>query len=190
MNIAELHKKACEHATRLVESVKNDQWTMSTPCTQWDVRALLNHMTYENSWVKPLIEGKTIEQVGDQFDGDLLGNNPRAAWGEATNDATKAFGKESAMKKTVHLSTGDTNGEDYAKQVFTDILIHSWDLTRGIDADDKLDGNLVKICYEMTMKNLAGIEEAREYGLYGKIVEVDKNAGLQTKLLALFGRRA
>ena len=49
--------------------VRDEQWTNATPCTDWDVRALVNHVTGELAWVQPLVAGQTIAEVGDRFDG-------------------------------------------------------------------------------------------------------------------------
>ena len=56
--------------------VGEDQWGAPTPCADWDVRELVNHVAGEDLWTAPLLEGSTIEEVGDRFDGDLLGDDP------------------------------------------------------------------------------------------------------------------
>ena len=47
----------------------------STPCEDYNVRGLLNHVVSGNFWVEPLMSGKTIEEVGDRYDGDVLGDD-------------------------------------------------------------------------------------------------------------------
>ena len=69
----------------------------------------------------------------------------------------------------------------------TDALIHSWDLARGIGADETLDPELAELVYERT---LPIAEHLQETGLFKPPVPVPDDAPLQTKLLALFGRRA
>ena len=43
---------------------------------KWTVRDLANHVTNENLWTVPLIKGSTMDEVGDRFDGDVLGDDP------------------------------------------------------------------------------------------------------------------
>ena len=62
----------------LGKAVKNDQWVDPTPCTEWSVRELVNHVVAEELWTAPLLRGKTIREVGSQFDGDVLGEDPLA----------------------------------------------------------------------------------------------------------------
>ena len=69
-----------------------DQWALDTPCTEWNVRTLVNHVTVEDLWVPPLLRGATIEEIGDRFDGDQLGDDPKAAWRTAHDEAVRAVG--------------------------------------------------------------------------------------------------
>ena len=42
--LLDVHAEISKHAVRLVEGVTAEQWSQPTPCTEWDVRALVNHM--------------------------------------------------------------------------------------------------------------------------------------------------
>ena len=65
---------------RRVQAIRPDQWQDPTPCTEWDVRALVDHLVTELLWAPLLLDGATIEDVGDRFNGDQLGADPMAAW--------------------------------------------------------------------------------------------------------------
>ena len=66
------------------------QWNAATPCDDWDVRTLVNHVVGELLWMPPLLEGKTIAEVGDRFDGDVLGSDPLATFKSAAAAAHAA----------------------------------------------------------------------------------------------------
>jgi uncharacterized protein (TIGR03086 family) len=168
-----------------VHAVGDDQWTNETPCTEWDVRALVNHLVYEALWVKPLLDGLTIEEVGDRFDGDVLGEDPKAAFDRAAAGATAAASEPGASERIVHISSGDAPAGEYLTELFADFVIHGWDLARGIGADDTIDAGYVASLYGR-MKPME--HEMRSWGVYGDRVEVADDADTQTKLLALFGR--
>ena len=85
------------------------------------------------------------------------------------------------------MSSGEKPTAEYCWEMTTDALIHSWDLARGIGADEDLDPELVELVYERT---LPIAEHLQETGLFAPPVPVPPEALLQTKLLALFGRRA
>jgi uncharacterized protein (TIGR03086 family) len=186
-DIVELHRRAVGWFGANVEKTAEDQWTAQTPCTDWDVRALVNHLVGENLWTAPLLEGKTIAEVGTAYDGDVLGEDPRAAWSRSSASALAAAAEPGAMDRTVHLSFGDFPGSEYAWQLFADHLIHGWDLARGIGADDTMDPELVEACAAW----FAPMEAAyRSGGAIADHVQVPDDADPQAKLLASFGRQA
>src|SRR3990170_8256506 len=79
-----------EFGTR-VELVGDDQWSAPTPCTDWDVRALVAHMVDECRWVPYLLSGGTVADAGDRFSGDPLGEAPKQAWRDTSRAAREAF---------------------------------------------------------------------------------------------------
>lgn len=171
--------------TQRVHAVGPQQWANRTPCSDWDIRALVNHLTVEQLWVPPLIAGQTLEQVGDRFEGDQLGADPAATWDQAAAAARATLTAPGAIDRTVHLSYGDRPASAYCEEMTVDLLIHAWDLARGIGADEALDPELVDLVYQRT---LPYAERLAESGLFAPPVSVAPDADPQTRLLALFGR--
>jgi uncharacterized protein (TIGR03086 family) len=125
----ELFIKAMESAQKNVNLIKADQWAGSTPCTDWDVKELVNHLIGEYKWAVELLAGKTTDEVGTALDGDLTGGDPLATFNSSIGGAKKAAQAPGAMDDAVcHLSFGDYLGNDYTRQLFLDSLIHGWDL--------------------------------------------------------------
>jgi uncharacterized protein (TIGR03086 family) len=170
-----------------VAGISDDKWTAPTPCDDWDVRALVRHLVYECVWMPPLYEGQTVEQVGDRYEGDLLGDDPKKAWADAARAALETVSAPGALEKTVALSMGPTSGKDYARQILTDLTIHAWDLARAIGADERLDAGLVT---EIATNPPYDIDGGRAAGYFGPTPETSTDADAQTKLLARFGRKA
>ena len=169
-----------------VQQVKEDQWHDSTPCTEWDVHALVNHVVNEARWVAPLLAGKTIADVGDSLEGDLLGDHPLASWEAARDEQLAAVEKLGSLDQEVHVSWGEIPASDYLTQVLMDHLIHGWDLARAIGADERLDPKLVEFCLE----RVRPMEEMiRGSDMFGDKVEVPEGAGSQAELLGLLGRK-
>ncbi|GAA1815200.1 TIGR03086 family metal-binding protein [Luedemannella flava] len=143
MDVEELHRRSVEAFVALVGQVPADRWGDPTPCTDWTVRELVNHLVYEQLWTPPMFAGATIAEVGDRFEGDLLGDDPAAATRAAAAGAIAAVAEPGALTRTVHLSFGDTPAEEYARQLSADHLIHSWDLAKGAGLSGRLDPELV-----------------------------------------------
>jgi uncharacterized protein (TIGR03086 family) len=186
MNVVELHHRAVDEFDGRVAAVKSDQWDQATELPGWDVRTLVNHLVNENKWTPPLLAGSRLEDIGDRFDGDLLGSDPHAAWKESAAEAKGAVTEEAAAR-TVHLSFGDTPGREYVMQLFADHLIHSWDLARAVNADTRLDPELVDACAHW----FSSVEDDyRRGGAIGEAPSIPPDADAQTALLARFGRSA
>jgi uncharacterized protein (TIGR03086 family) len=160
-------------------------WTAPTPCAEWDVRTLVNHVVGELLWVPPLLEGATIADVGDRFDGDVLGENPHAIARRAADDLRRAAAEPGAQERTVHLSFGDFSGGDYLGQVASDVVIHSWDLARGTDSDDDLGADLVAFADDFLTPQIPAWRSA---GAFGPEVPTGPDANRQQRLIASTGR--
>ncbi len=180
-----LFKKALEQATATIKCVENRHFKNSTPCADWDCRALVNHLLYELSWVPDLLMGQTIAQVGKKYDGDLLGKNHISNWLKAADRAIIAVNKTD-LKKTVHLSYGDVLASDYLTEVGTDLLIHAWDVAQSFSCSLIMEPELAQSVYEKVQPRK---HEYANSGLFGKPIDTDASARLQTKLLAILGRR-
>ena len=184
---AALHRRAVGEFDARVRAVGDDQWELPTPCSDWNVRQLVNHLVYEDRWTVPLMEGTTLAEVGDRYEGDLLGDEPRKAWAESSAEAVAAVQADGALERTVHLSSGPTPATEYVSQLFADHLIHAWDLARAIGADERLDAGLVASCATW----FEAVEDAyRSAGAIAARPPVPGDADAQTVLLARFGRRA
>ncbi len=187
MDIPAMFRGAVAEFDARVRRIGGHQWQAPTPDEDWTVRDLVNHLVGENLWAPLLLAGSTITEVGDRFDGDVLGPEPRAAWAAACAAAVRAIEADGAMDRIVHLSFGDFPGREYALQLFADHLIHAWDLARAIGADERLDTGLVASCANW----FDAMEDAyRSAGAIAARPPVPGHADAQTVLLARFGRCA
>ena len=185
MALIDLYRTSVRNFAAKAAAVTPVQWKDPTPCGEWDVRALVNHVVSEQRWSVPLFAGATIAEVGDKYDGDLLGDDPVAAATEAAEDATAAVSGSGVMESTVHLSFGDTPAEEYVHQLLADHLIHGWDLAVGTGADRTLDPAILT---EVSAWFADREEMYRSSGATGPRVELPADASDSDRLLAAFGR--
>ncbi len=176
---------ALDEFDRRVHEIGAEQWSNPTPCAEWDVRTLVNHLVYELLWVPPLMDGRTIAEVGDAFDGDQLGDDPKGAWDAASVAARAAIEEPDALLRTVHLSYGDVRAKHYLIELSSDLAIHAWDLARGIDANDRLDPDLTQFLYDWTLPHADALSRS---SLFAKPKDVGDDASVQDRLLGLTGR--
>ena len=163
MHVTELHRRSVEGFVARVDALSglsNDGWARPTPCADWDVRALLNHIVYEDLWTVPLMEGATIEEVGDRYDGDLLGDHPLDAAHAACDMAVTATASGVVAGRTVHLSFGDVPAEEYAYQLAADHIIHGWVLAVATGGDTSMDPDMVEALATWFAANEDGYRKA------------------------------
>jgi uncharacterized protein (TIGR03086 family) len=186
VDVAELHKRAVEEFMARLDSV-GDRWNGPTPCPVWNVRELVNHVVAEDLWTPPLMGGGTVDEVGDKFDGDVLGEDPVGVARAAADAAVKATAEALAAGRTVHLSFGDTPAEEYAYQLAADHVVHGWDLAVATGGDPDMDPDLV----EALAVWFADREELyRAAGVIGERPPDEGSTDPQDQLLLAFGRRS
>jgi len=148
MDVHTLYQRTVGFFTERVGAVQEDQWGDPTPCAEWTVRDLVNHVTNESLWTVPLMEGATIEEVGDRFDGDVLGDDPTGSSLAAARAATTSVAEQLPRGGVVHLSFGETPKEEYLMQLAADHLVHGWDLAKAIGGNAEMDPDLVQAVAE------------------------------------------
>lgn len=183
MELTTLHRRTIEHWAARVAAVNDDQWGDPTPCAEWSVRDLVNHVVGEELWTPPLLRGKTIEEVGSRFDGDVLGDEPREKARVATAEAAAIVDEIVPGGGRVHLSYGDEDMGEYVRQLCADHLIHGWDLAAAIGGDMSMEPELV------AEVGAWFAERESMYRSAGAIGPRPSSAGdPQSELLAGFGR--
>jgi uncharacterized protein (TIGR03086 family) len=184
-NPVELFVESIRRFADRVDGIDADQWGRPTPCADWDVRTLVNHVGNEQLWAPHLVDGETIDQVGDRYDGDVLGDDPQATFRRSVEGSTAAF-QRADLDASVHLSFGDVPCRVYLDQMLTDAEVHGWDLARGLGQDAALDPETASYL----LPSMEAQEELiRSSGMFGDRVPVDDDADDAARLLALLGRR-
>jgi len=189
-DLVELHGRCGRRFAALVAGVGAEQWHDETPCSEWDVRSLVHHLLYEQRWVPPLFEGLTISQVGDRLEGDLMGDDASTWAGllaSSIEEAHAAVEEAGALNRTVHLSFGDTSGQEYVMQLTADLAIHAWDLARATGQDEAIDPDAVALLLPWAEANAELLVAS---GMFGSPIDLDPNAPDDVRLLGLVGRRA
>lgn len=142
MRVVQAYRIAANGFDRVIGQVPAPAWDAATPCTEWTARDLVNHVVAEQLWAPHLLRGETLEQVGDRYDGDVVGADPVAAWTPASNAAVAAFDAPGAMDQRVHVTFGVIDAEEYAWQMTTDLAVHGWDLAVAVGAPPPVSAEL------------------------------------------------
>lgn len=186
MDAKKFFKSNLATASKIISKVRNSDFNRPTPCAEWNVKQLAAHMLYELCWVADLVTGKTIKEVGDKYDGDLMGINLFNSWNNTANKAQDAV-DNADLNSIAHLSFADVTNDYYIWQVGGELLIHAWDLSVGIEKPIKFKDEIASTFYKRIKPRS---HELQRSGLFAAALPIKTTDSLQTKLLAIFGRNS
>jgi uncharacterized protein (TIGR03086 family) len=184
-SIPVLHRQALRSTRAFVAGIDAGKWANPTPCAEWDVRSLVNHIVVGNLWAAQLATGHTIDDVGDRLDGDLLGDSPLDAYDRSADAAGSAFEAQGALEAPCAVSYGPVPGSVYAGHRFLDVLIHGWDIAVATGQSPALPRHLVDACWDVVDPQLADL---RASGMFGSHADPSASTDPQTRLLETLGR--
>ncbi|SDC18519.1 TIGR03086 family metal-binding protein [Actinokineospora iranica] len=182
MEPREAYTRAHDVFDRAVHQV-GQAWDAPTPCPKWTTRDLVNHLVSEQLWVPHTVAGETVEQVGDRYDGDVLGPDPAAAWVSASAAAQRAW-RDVPDERPVHLSYATVPASEYRWQLTLDLSAHGWDLAKAAGAAPDLGDALATALLDEFTDQIPLWRGT----LFADEVEVPADADPQTRLVALLGR--
>lgn len=173
-----------------LELVLADDWERPTPCTEWNVRQLVNHVVGSDLRYAALLHGGSSEDFTRQREGEtrsapVVGDNPVEDWTHAAAVLDAALRAPGAMRRVVDYPRGPLRGRELLENRIVDITIHTWDLACAIDTDDTLHERLVRRCLSARVFRDHAGRQAAACDMPGSIPE---NARLQRRLLRASGR--
>ena len=151
-----------------------EQWQADTPCEGWCVQDLVDHAIGVQ---KQIAGGLLGVQVEEGADWPTLHSAMSAAMDDpSVLDGEMPQGPFGPMPKSMMLGIG-----------ISDLLIHTWDLSRAIGADETLPAGPVTSSY-MGLQRMPA-EAIRADGRFKDAIPVADDADEQTKLLGFAGRQ-
>lgn len=142
-----------------LRAVSSEQWTWPTPCAEWNVRQLVNHVTRGNVNYVALLDGGTAAEFVRLRDADALDGHPIEAYTRSVRECAEAFARPGALQRTLDYPLGRVTGRQALAVRTTDTAIHTWDLARAVDADENLDIGLVEWIDDHLNEIYAGLVE-------------------------------
>ena len=172
------------------------QWAWPTPCAEWNVRQLVNHMTRGNLSYRGLLDGAASAEFLRLRDADALGDDPAGAYAGSVRECAGGFGRPGALRRVLDYPLGPVTGEQALAVRTADTAIHTWDLARATGGDDTLDPGLVAWISDHLGEIYQGLAETPTAGqtthrfFAAPPAEPPAAASRQRLLLHRMGRRA
>jgi uncharacterized protein (TIGR03086 family) len=176
---------ANDEFARRLRLVRDDDWQRPTPCSDWDVRALVNHVVGANVRYELLLHGAPTEQIEATRTVDHLGDDALASFVATADVVVACFHEDGALERIAHHATGDRTGRDLLSMRVLDAAIHGWDLARAIGADEDLSDEIVAFLLAYTSDLDLG---PRQRAFAPPDAQVQRTASPQDQLLHRLGR--
>lgn len=125
MSVIDSFNRVQEAVEALVGAVKPERFGDPTPCSEWDVRALINHLVHINIRYAAIANG-----VAPPDEADHVGNNPASALQESGRAAREAFLRPGMLEQPYDAPWGKIPGSMMVQHVVNELLAHGWDLAR------------------------------------------------------------
>jgi len=181
-------QRVVDTTTAVIDKTTTDQLANPTPCTEWTVKDVINHMVGGATMFAISVEEGSVpdDLLGKLMGGDNVGADPKGAWATASDRAMKAFALPGAMDKIVKLPFGEMPTGIALNIAIFDVATHACDLARATGqqvTDTELLAGALAIGQQMVGPEL------RVPGVFGDEQAADAQASAEEKLLAFAGRK-
>ncbi len=166
----------------LVSKVRPEQWSAPTPCTDWTVRQLVDHLIEMNRAFAALLadEPSPPRPATDHAEED-----PAGAYGDSAATVEAAFGQPGVLERSYQGSLGRATGAERLQIRLYDLLAHGWDLAQAIGQPAELPDDLAEQSIAFVRTQLTN--QARP-GRFGPAQVVAEQAPAIERLVAFLGR--
>ena len=165
----------------LIDRIAADQWTAPTPCTEWTVRDLVNHLVGMNLVLVAMFEESPMPERGaDRLDADPAGAYRRSA---AALQAVAA--RSGVLERSQATPLGVATGAERLQWRIADLLAHGWDLAQATGVAAEVPDDLAEQALRFVRAQLPSQPRA---GRFADPQPIPDNAPAIDRLAAFTGR--
>jgi len=177
---------AHEITATIFNGIQDDWWNSPTPCTEWDVRQLANHLVGGYRLFHAAIQGTGTPM---DFDADWLGADPLTEYKSAAADVVSAWKEPVVLERTLTISVGPVPGHLAALIHLTEVTVHGIDLAVATAQEQCIDEDAAEDLLS-TMQQMGVMEQFRVPGIFEPERSAPAGAPPHKRLMAFLGRTA
>ena len=170
-------------AKSVLGGVSENQLTAPSPCSEWDVAALIDHLVGSQYWFLQAISvAKPADAAVDASTGDY-----RAAFDEVSASVMDALSADGFESRAVELPFGTFTGAQFVDFVGLETLAHSWDVAKATSQNTDLAPDAAAHLLEVAQATMG--DDRVENGNFGSVQPCAPDAPAADRLAAFLGRR-
>lgn len=138
MKPMDAHDRATAVATAVVDGISDERFGLPTPCSEWTVRGVLNHLVVGNLIVLAILAGRSHPDR----DADHLGHRPKVTFATSNAQTRAALGAPGVLERTLVTPIGEAPCGVVVVMRACELLVHAWDLATATGQSTDLDPEL------------------------------------------------
>ena len=185
-NPVDAYQGAVRQLLSKLAAVTANQHNSSTPCSEWNVQALVNHTIAVQHFANSVLTGAAADPSAMGDVARPLPSEGAETALKAITDTTLATLRSIDLAATVETPFGAMPGGQFIMVPITDMIVHSWDLAKATSQNTTLDSGLAELGYNVLVP-IAPM--GRQNGAFGPEVSVPETASFQDRMLGVSGRQ-
>ncbi len=183
VSVSEL-ARVCDSTADLLGRVRRDQWANTTPCPQWSVADLMNHLIVGNLYFSAMLGD--LDRPDNP--GDMLGDDPAGAYRSAAQALQAAFGCPGVEARIYRSPIGPASGAMLLHIRIVEQLVHGWDIARATDQSLALPAQLDELAHQELVVSRALLDDSARRASFAPAAPVPDDAPALDRLAAYLGR--
>jgi uncharacterized protein (TIGR03086 family) len=170
---------------RRLTAITDDDWARPTPCPEWNVHQLVNHIvSHEYRYADTLTTNNSEYYVASRND-DFLGDSPHGSWQRGVALLDAAIAGLDSLDTTINFLLPLPARDVLLIRAF-EATVHTWDVSRAIGFDERIDDRLTTLTYPLVERLIQAPATQAFFAPPQKTLP--KTATPQDRLLHLAGR--
>ncbi|MFI0463237.1 TIGR03086 family metal-binding protein [Saccharopolyspora sp. 5N102] len=187
MSEAQFLTRAAASLREIVRNIKPDQLDAPTPCAEYDVRKLVNHLLFWGPSLEAAARKETVPPPAEaEQDLDLTGGDWAADLVALLDRTAGSWSEPDAWEGTTHMG-GPTElpASLVGGMIVVELVVHGWDLAKATGQRVAPDDDVLDYVHGEVAKTA---DQGREMGVYDAEVTVPDTASTLDRILGRTGR--
>lgn len=161
MDLIAVHNRALDGTQILVSGVETNQMAFPTPCQEWNVRELLNHMVGGNRSYAGIARRNQRRRAPGE---DVLGEDPVEAYRQSAEDIKQAWSDPLLLDEMLPSHLGEMSGRTVLGIHLVETVGHGWDLATATGQQTQFDPDIVQAAIEIVQGVLTELPRGTWFG--------------------------
>lgn len=192
-DVLSLLERSFDFADKRIAGIGATPWTAKTPCSEWVLRQLVNHLIGIPVVLARTAAGERL--TPEEFSPDVMaeidrvGEDPRTSFDAEAAAALSVCAQPGALAGVCVMARGEVPTAVLAKLAASDCLVHSWDVARATGQDAAIPTDLAEFALEFMRSFVSPNARGAQFSHFAPPVAVGDDASATDRLVAFLGRQ-